>query len=66
MAPWEGGMEDRKLGWDYPSSGKLTREKVDKWAIGIRWTHEYAGVLAHILESLVTELLGRIEVHACG
>jgi hypothetical protein len=37
-----------------------------KGAIGIRWTHECVGVLAHIPDSLLTELLGRIEVHACA
>ena len=66
IARWESRVEDRKLGWDHPSSGELTQWKVGKGAIGIRYAHKYVGVLAHIPESLVTELLGRIEVHACG
>jgi hypothetical protein len=57
---------DRKLGWHHPSRGKLLQWEVGKGAIGIRWTHEHAGVLTHIPESLATELLGRIEIHAYG
>ena len=50
----------------HSSSAKLMQWKVGKGAIRIRWTHKYFGVLAHIPESLVRELLGRIEAHACG
>ncbi len=66
VARWESRAKDRKLGCDHPSRGKLTQWKDGKGAIGIGWTHDYAGVLAHIPESLVKQLLGRIEVHACG
>ena len=66
IARWESRVEVRKLAGDHGSSGKLTQWKVGKGAIAIRWRHEYVGVLAHIQASLPTELLGRIEVHACG
>ena len=46
--------------------GQLLQWEVGKGAIEIRWTHEYAGVLAHIPESLSKALLGRIEADACG
>ena len=57
-------MEERKLVCGQPSSGKVRQRKVGKRAVWTRWTHEGFGVLRHILESLATELLGRIEVRA--
>ena len=66
IARWESTVEERKMGCDHSSSGKLMQWKVGKGATRIRWTHEYFGVLAHIPESLVRELLGRIEAHTCG
>jgi hypothetical protein len=72
MAAWsqiarsQGTVEVRKLAGDHGSSGKWVEWKVGKGAIATRWRHECVGVLVHIPESLVTELLGRIEVHACG
>jgi len=59
-------VEEQKLGCDHPSSGKLMEWKVGKGAVAIRWTQECLGMLAHIPELLLTEPLGRIEVHACG
>jgi hypothetical protein len=65
IARWESRVEVRKLAGDHGSSGKRMEWKVGKGAIATRWRHEGVGVLAHIPESLVTELLGRIEVRTC-
>ena len=59
----QGGV--RKLAGDHGSSGKRMEWKVGKGAVATRWRHEGVGVLAHIQASLLTELLGRIEVRTC-
>ena len=66
IARSQGSVEVRKLAGDHGWNGKRVEWKVGKGAIATRWRHECVGVLTHIPEWLVSELLGRIEVHACG